>query len=477
LFLEDILTRYEKFTEEISREHYLVGAGLKDTPEYHKIYEKYSDLFSLDTVSKVIKEKSNLHEDAPYEEYEGYDRVIFTLLGLYLERSVIKEYEELQKREISSTVEYKGKVIPFRMVRNILSTENSRENRRELYQKTIPIVEDLTEYKINLAQRMLNIIRREFGYPNFVSYDEARMRVDIRRYSKDLERFLKDTEEEYRKLADYVFGKFLNLGWGEVQSYDIAYLMSGIIFKDFKVDDPIKVLRQTLNMMNLNLDEMKNLTIDDEIRANKSPRAFCVPIRIPDEVVVVVKPSGYFEDISTLFHEMGHALHFAHTSKDLPVVYRLMGRVGTSEIFAFNFQYISDSVGWLSRFFNVSDDFIKYRRFVYLYLRRRYAAKVIYESELLSKDDWKSIGQELYHRILTEATGVVHPPHNYFWDLDFGFYSVEYSQAWEVEEILRNRLISEFGEDWYFNKESGEYLKTLWSLGMRYDPQKLAAKL
>ncbi len=337
MFLEDVLTKYEKFTEEINREHYLIGAGLKDTPEYHKIYERYFELFSLDTVSKVIKEKSNLHEDAPYEEYESYDRVIFTLLGLYLERRIIKEYEELQRREISSTVEYKGRVIPFRMIRSILSKEHSRENRRELYEKTIPIVEDLTEHKINLAQRMLNIIRREFGYPNFVSYDGARMRVDIGKCAKNLEKFLKDTEEEYRELADYVFDRFLNLGWGEVQSYDIAYLMSGIVFKDFRVDDPIKVLRQTLNMMNLDLDKMKNLAIDDEIRPNKSPRAFCVPIRIPDEVVVVVKPSGYFDDISTLFHEMGHALHFAHTSKDLPLVYKLMGRVGTSEIFAFNF--------------------------------------------------------------------------------------------------------------------------------------------
>ncbi len=478
--LEDILKSYESFREEILRESYFLGAGLKEKPEYGVIFQKYANLFTLETVGKVIREKNNLPEDAPNEEFEAFDRVIFALLENFLFLKTVQDVQKLQELEISKTVDFNGKSIPFRMVANIIEREENREIRKSLSERTIPIIEELTKYKVELAKKRLNIIRKEFGYPSILSYESAKLKEDIKGYANSLSGFLKETEREYRDLAGWVFKEFLGLDWGEVQTYDITFLLSGYHFRDFKTDDCRYVLDETLKGMGLNLGDMKNLKIDDENRPTKSPRAFCAPIKIPDEVIVVVKPSGYFKDIATLFHEMGHALHFAHTDKSLPEIYRLIGRSGTSEIFAFNFQYITDSKPWIERFFGKKErleSFINYRQFAYLYLRRRYAAKVIYETKLFSYDNWEDIGPKLYSQILTDATGVFHPPYNYFWDLDFGFYSVDYSQAWEVEYALREYLKGEFGEEWYFNEEGGEFLKGLWSLGLRYSPFQLAKKL
>lgn len=470
---ENILKDYESFRESLVREGYLIGAGLKEKPEYEKIFSNYSHLFDLKTVADVIRGKSLLPEDAPFEDFEAFDKILFALLNGYIFLKLANLYAEMQSVELSREVDG----IPFRMINNVLEKEEDREKRRKLSEGAKPIIEELTQYKLRIARETLNIARKEFGYSNLLSYWSASLMEDVAGYSMKLEEFLRSTEEDYNTLAEEIFESYLGLKWGEVENFDVPFLMSGIKFSDFRVDDPIGILRKTLDLMGLNLDEFKNLRIDHEFRPKKSPRAFCAPIRVPDEVVVVFKPSGSFNDISVLFHEMGHALHFTNTDRNLPEVHKIMGRSGTSEVFAFNFQYIADSEGWVKEFFGKNGEFLRYRKFAYLYLRRRYAAKVIYEAKLFSSENWEEIGPKLYSEILTSATGVFHPPYNYFWDLDFGFYSVDYSQAWEAEKILREYLKREFGEDWYFNRQSGEFLKELWKTGLKYPPLKLVSKL
>ncbi len=478
MLYEEVLNLYERMEEELARESYLLGAGLKDKPEYDRIFSRYSSLADLKTATAVIREKMDLHEDAPDEVVEAYDRVIFTLLELYLSRQTLEESQRMQAYEMAAEVEVEGKKVPYRMLPTLLQRERHREKRRTYYEASTPIVKDLTAMKLDIYRKALKVVRKDFGYPNLYEYHAARKMESLSDYAARMGDFLSETEREYRELATEMFGKVLGLGWGEVEPYDSHYLLSGNAFHvSLKLPD-VEALKETLKRGGIDLSSMPNLRIDDEVRPKKSPRAFCVPIRIPDEVVVVVKPSGSFSDVSTLFHEMGHGLHFAFTDRSLPVPHRLMGRVGTSEIYSFNLQYVVDQVPWLEAFAGGWDeDFVKFRRFAYLYLRRRYAAKVIYEVELLKGEDWEERGPELYERTLTEATGVHHHPDRYFIDMDWGYYSVDYSQAWEVEAALRELLKGEFGEDWFFRSEAYDYLKGLWRLGMKYPPLKLAAKL
>ena len=46
-----------------------------------------------------------------------------------------------------------------------------------------------------------------------------------------------------------------------------------------------------------------NVHLDTEQRPTKSPRAFCAPARVPDEVYLVVPPVGGRDDYAALFHE------------------------------------------------------------------------------------------------------------------------------------------------------------------------------
>ena len=61
-----------------------------------------------------------------------------------------------------------------------------------------------------------------------------------------------------------------------------------------------------------------NVILDAEPRPKKTPRAFCAPVRVPEEVYLVLTRIGGREDYETLMHEAGHAEHFSHVDPALP---------------------------------------------------------------------------------------------------------------------------------------------------------------
>ena len=65
--------------------------------------------------------------------------------------------------------------------------------------------------------------------------------------------------------------------------------------------------------------------LDIEPRPQKSPRAFCAAVNVPNDVRLVMQPRGGWDDYAALLHEGGHAEHFAHVDPSLPVPWRLLG--------------------------------------------------------------------------------------------------------------------------------------------------------
>ena len=99
----------------------------------------------------------------------------------------------------------------------------------------------------------------------------------------------------------------------------------------------------------IDLSSQENVTLDLEERPNKSPRAFCAPIEVPDRVVLVIQPIGGPDDWRALFHEGGHTEHFAHTSRDLSMEEKRLGDNAVTEGWAMLLQHLTDEPEWLTR--------------------------------------------------------------------------------------------------------------------------------
>jgi len=220
------------------------------------------------------------------------------------------------------------------------------------------------------------------------------------------------------------------------------------------------------------------IRVDDEPRPNKTPRAFVATPRIPDEVVLVVRPSGGPDDYAAYLHELGHALHFANTDPGLPVEYRRLGDASVTEAFAFVLDGLLRERGWLKRFAGVAQprEVLRFTAFHKLWFLRRYAAKLEYEL-LLHTEGPGPRSRETYRELLSDATLVAWPGELYLFDVDAFFYAARYLRAWIFEAQLRELLRERFDEEWYRNDRTGPFLLGLWRQGQRLTVEELAADL
>jgi hypothetical protein len=86
--------------------------------------------------------------------------------------------------------------------------------------------------------------------------------------------------------------------------------------------------------------------IDDSLRPRKRPRAFVQAVDAPADVRMSVKPVGGLDDYRTLFHEAGHAVHFASATIE-PKELVTLAHGTPSEAFGEFFRALSPTcTGW-----------------------------------------------------------------------------------------------------------------------------------
>jgi hypothetical protein len=222
------------------------------------------------------------------------------------------------------------------------------------------------------------------------------------------------------------------------------------------------------------------VVLDVEARPNKSPRAFCAAIRIPEEVRLVIAPIGGRDDFSALFHESGHTEHFAHVDPGLPFEFRCLGDNSITECFAFLNQHWVDDPAWLERRLGIADPStaVAYARADRLLYLRRYTGKLAYEMELHGPGgDVSAAMAGRYADLLGRALQLEWSPQTYLADVDPGFYSACYLRAWALETSLRAHFRERYGPAWFDSPEAGAELQSLWSQGQRSSPDELLAEI
>jgi hypothetical protein len=228
-------------------------------------------------------------------------------------------------------------------------------------------------------------------------------------------------------------------------------------------------LEETFAGLGIAMRSQPNVHVDVEERRGKSPRAFCAPVRIPGEVHLVMAPFGGRDDYGALFHEGGHAEHYAHVDPELPFEFRHLGDNSVTEAFASLFEHLTEDAAWLGP---PDGERLERRALVRRrYYERRYGAKLGYELALLGS---AGATPDEYARRLGEATGVPWPGEMWLEDVDPNLYVLCYLRSWALEERLVASLRERFGARWFVSAEAGAFLRGLWREGQRRDGDELA---
>jgi hypothetical protein len=303
--------------------------------------------------------------------------------------------------------------------------------------------------------------------------------LDFRQLSEQAAEVLEKTDDVYSSRLNERLETDLGVTLGEAERHDTLFLLHTTRYDGlFPAGDLLRVYRDTMNGLGIDVERQQNIDIDSATRPRKTLRAFCAPIMVPDEIKLVIRPTGGQTDYLTLLHEAGHAQHYGWTSPELRPEFRYTGDYALSETYAFLFNHLPCETAWLGSLLGAraSRDLTVSMLLARLITIRRYAAKLIYECELHSLDDPSNAGP-LYSETQSSATGFKTSETEYLYDLDDSFYSASYLRAWAFEVLLREYLKTRFGSRWWQSRRAGGFLKEIWETGDRYTACEMAAQI
>jgi hypothetical protein len=461
------------FRRAMGLERYLHGSGQKDKLEISPIFERYGHLFGKELARNTLERWQTAETPEEARSFKHFHQfAFFGCIG-----NLTKEIDEkLAARQSELEVTVRGENIGYRSIAPRLANEPDREIRREIDNAQAEMEIELNELR-NESWRITHDFFRDFGFPSYREGCRRISEVDLDALSVALTAFLETSEERYIELIDKLSIERLGMPISEAGKCDIAFLLRGQNWDNlFPKEGMVEKATAFLDSLGMPLGETPSIKSDNVIREKKSPRAFCSLVKVGLEIYMCTRPSGGMGDYLTFLHELGHAYHFAFTNPELPAELAYSGDSATSEVFAFNFNYLGMDPLWLSAYVGIEDakPIVEFLRLQKLYMMRRYSAKFLYELEL-HKDYHMGGRAELYSKFLTDALIAQHRWEYWLTDLDDAFYSAGYLRAWIFEMQMRDHMMSEFGADWWRDPAAGERLREYWSTGRKYMPEEMAS--
>ena len=474
--LAEYRRRAEEFTGALDLEAYRHFAGLKADCDFTAVYDDFPELFTLDSVRTLR---------SVYDAATGDDerRCLSFLLNLGIEGFLGNETKELSD-EIANTesrakITVDGEEIGLRYSSVVQANEPDRDRRRRIHDARLELTATVLNPLYDRRWRRLHELVGELGYPTYSELFSEVRAVDFGMLRGATQLFLQATEGLYQRTLDKVSRAKLGLPRTELEQADLPFLVRAPEYDHiFASDKLLPTFERTLQGLGVSLADQPNVHVDAEVRELKSPRAFCAPVRIPEEIYLVLMPKGGQDDFQALLHEGGHTEHFAHTSPDLPFEFRFLGDNAVTEGFAFVFDHLTLNQHWLETYLDYADshEYLTFAYLVELYFLRRYAGKLAYETEFHVQNGSLDAMAARYGALLSDAVQFDVPQANYLVDIDEGFYASNYLRAWMLEGALRMLLQDNYGMEWFRDPAAGEWLKGLWSSGQRYSADQLLLK-
>ena len=453
----------EEFVSSLDREYYLHFAGLQDEFDIEAIYDRHAELFSRDNVERLRE--------------EGTTQLLeFAVHGL-MGRATKAEQAELARREAALEIEVDGELLPYRQAAVVQVNEPNADRRAAIERARLDASARELDPLLRESLECTHALTAELGWPSMRAMCEELSGIDLGALERQTSAFLDATEDAYEPIVSAPLERELGFGFERLRRSDFSFFFRAPTLDAAFIDARLLgSLEHTLDGLAL---DPPGVRLDVEQRPKKTPRAFCSPVRVPDEVYLVIARRGGRDDFETLFHEAGHAQHFAHMPASLPMEHRYLGDNSITESFAFLFQHLTQSPAWLRARLDVTDaePIEAQARAAKLVFLRRYAAKLAYELELHSAPPTLDPLRDVYARRLGDALHVQWTPESWLSDVDPFFYAAAYIRAWALETHVRRLLVERFGDQWFDEPEAGELLKTLWAEGQRLRGDELLVEL
>lgn len=410
-------------------------------------------------------------EEALRSAPEGPERFRLELLREALVHAALDHETDdladvLMEREARAQAILPDGPIPWRSACAESAREPSRARRKLIEAARVAVLRDLDPLHRDLWRRTREACDAA-GFPDLVSLVAETTFVDIDALARTAAAFLRDTADLYRDFLGWFVGRRLGLPIGELESHDLSHLFFFPEHRSlFPGPDLVRLASATTGGMGIPLDAEGRIQLDLEARPGKSSRAFCARLEIPSRIMLVIYPRGGQDDYEAFFHELGHALHFAHVDAALPFELRCLDDSAVTEAWAFTLESLASHPPWIATLLREKPgkDFFRALKLAKLFLVRRYAAKIAYEIDLWRARDLQGL-PDRYVSLLREATGAGYPPEGFLADVDPGLYVARYLRGWMLSSQILETLRDRFDEEWFRRPQAGTWLRDQWRVG------------
>jgi hypothetical protein len=480
--LDTIRARLETMHTELGREYYATRAGLKHESRLADILERYRDLASREALAAVEARRAAAGGDP---EEERRLRLLAEAIASNLEDFRLRQVgDRLNDLETSLAVEVDGETVPYRELPGRIRRTADRERRRACHRALLGAMagplRPLHRERVRLARQ----VAADLGHADYADFVARTSGIDLEGLRAAVAPILERTTARLAELLAGALRHATGLPLASAESHDMSAVFRAAPFDAyFPAGGEVDLARTTVERgLGLDLTAGGRIRIDIEPRPGKSPRAFCSSVRVPDEVYLVTKPAGGVDDYAAFFHELGHALHFAHVDPAHPVEYRRLGDNSVTEGYAVLMDGILRERAWAERRLGPDlEAYLAHAALHDLWMYRRYAAKLAYELELWRAPAAAIEGEdalaERYAARLGAAAPVPVDRERCFADLDLHFYAARYLRAWLLAAVLRAHLRADFGDAWFESRRAGRFLRELWSYGQKLDAVEIAREL
>jgi hypothetical protein len=459
---ERLRARGERLCEELGRESYRAGAGLEPESHFAEIFGRYPDLA----------------DDAAVEAARGHRELLEWVVDNRVGRAVASLDDRLHAWESRAVITLPdGETLPYQRASIAIANEPDRRRRLAIDAARRGVLGEPAALRRERLVRERELLAG-LGMGDVVATRCELSGVPLDALGEACGAFLAATADLHRAALRDVLRRELDIDPDEADRVDAAYLFRGAGYDEFfPGPDLLAIARRQLAELGLDATARGRIRYDTDDRERKRARAFCAPVRVPEEVYLVIRPFGGQTDYRAFWHELGHAQHFANAARELPFEHRWLGDNSVTEGYAMLFEHMVLAPAWLARYAGLAGErsrrFARFQALAHLAMLRRYVAKLRYELGLHRAGSLEA-GAETYGPLLTAATGFRYWPEDALLDLDDGFYAARYLRAWQLEALLAAALRERYDEDWFRNPRCGPYLLELFARGQRDDAAALA---
>ena len=262
--------------------------------------------------------------------------------------------DEFREAEAGATVSlpWRDRPVAYNDLSSLIAQESDAQKRAQAFAAMNAVrvrkLNPILERKEQAAQKAA----RETGFADYVALSEDLRSVKLDPLLASGVAYVKATDALFRKTLDRVAREELDTPREKLRVRDLGASGRRRAWRRFFDKQlELKALQAFLSGIGLDLRTAKGteVQVDDSLNPKKVPRAFVEPVDAPGDVRLSVKPSGGLDDYETLFHEAGHAVHFANATA-APRELVTQGYGAPTEAFGEFFRQAFSDPHWLFRY-------------------------------------------------------------------------------------------------------------------------------